>query len=227
MALFIELFAIYLIVNQRRWPNFKYVLAILIFIPVFSFIGQNRDYFKSVFSDEVYENRFVNEDVEGFFEKQDTLDFANYEYLVYIYSVVPDMSQTYSYGTQYLQLFTEPVPRVLWPGKPVGPPIKMVNLMDFGNFTGLTRSSIGDAWINFGYLGVILNMILIGGVLSWMYNRVLLGNPKITAIFYVVMLPYLIQLFRDGGVVSIVKFLVFAFLPLIVVWLIYTRLERK
>ncbi|WP_207436492.1 hypothetical protein, partial [Sabulibacter ruber] len=59
-------------------------------------------------------------------------DLGNFDYLSFILWVVPKESGTYTWFTQYLQLFTEPIPRVLWPAKPIGPPVQYFSLHDFG-----------------------------------------------------------------------------------------------
>jgi hypothetical protein len=74
----------------------------------------------------------------------DTQDYANFDFLSYVVWLVPEKSGAYSYGLQYLQLLTEPIPRILWGGKPVGPPVKTgVDLYAYANFNGLTVSMAG------------------------------------------------------------------------------------
>ena len=89
------------------------------------------------------------------FYQFDSLDLSNFESLSFIIKNVPYNTGSLTYFTQYLQLFTEPIPRILWENKPIGAPIKYFNLMDYGNVTGLTNSLIGDGWMSFKYIGVI------------------------------------------------------------------------
>ena len=87
VALLVELLSVYLILNYRRWPGLKVIVFVFLFVPIFTFIGQNRDYIKGVLDGEVVSVKVAEK--KNFFERQDTLDFGNYEYLVYIVSVVP------------------------------------------------------------------------------------------------------------------------------------------
>jgi oligosaccharide repeat unit polymerase len=156
-------------------------------------------------------------------QKYDTQEFANFDYLCHVVSCVPDRSGTYTYGSQYLQLFTEPIPRKFWPGKPIGAPIGLVNLNQYGNFNGLTVSLPGDGWMSGGWVGLIITMGLVGALLGrahrWFWQH---SNNNLVALFYLVSLAMLPQWFRDGGI-SIAKFLLWSWLPLLL-WLGFTWL---
>jgi len=220
VMLFFGLFLIEYYVFGKRLINVRYVAVGIGVALIFSVLGENRELIKSIFVDveivshPVIEKRFL----EG-------MDFANFEYLTYILGVVPDLSGTYHYGVQYLQLFTEPVPRVLWSEKPVGPPIEFYNLMDFGNWLGLTQSTIGDAWQNGGVFGVVATMFLWGGILTHVFQKTISGSDY-AKLIWIVIVPYFLQMFRDGGVVTIFKFMLFSTLPFVVYYLLKYFLMR-
>ena len=94
--------------------------------------------------------------------KYDTVDFANYDYLTYVVAMVPERTGRYSWGVQHLQLFTEPIPRALWKGKPVGAPVPYFNLNNYGNFLGLTVTLAGDGWMSGGWFGVVITAGIVG-----------------------------------------------------------------
>src|SRR5262249_41121211 len=148
----------------------------------------------------------------------DTQDFANFDYLTGIISIVPERTGGYSYGLQYLQLFTEPIPRILWRGKPAGAPFVRVNLNAHANFVGLTLSLPGDGWISGGWLGVVVTMAVAGTFAGlahrWFWRH---SERLVPALFYISGLAMAPQWYRDGGI-SIFKFLLYSWLPL-VVWL--------
>lgn len=213
VVLVMNLVLLYLAVRGKRWFSPAFAVVAICTLPLFSFLGENRDYFKSFFGGDAVERTEFHD--PGVLDGLDNLDFANYEYLVYIISVVPEYSQSYTYWTQYLQLFTEPVPRIIWSGKPVGMPIKLVNLNEWGNFVGLTKSSVGDAWMSFGYLGVVINLFLIGYFLAFLFEKLFLNGDVVQRVMWLMLIPFSMQLFRDGGAVTIMKFLLFASLPYI------------
>jgi hypothetical protein len=150
--------------------------------------------------------------------KYDTQDFANFDYLTFVLSFMPKRTGDYTYGAQYLQLFTEPIPRILWKGKPVGAPVRTFNISQYGNFVGLTFSLVGDAWCSGGWVGLIITFTLVAGILGllhrWFWRNQ--SNPM-AALFYLSALSMTPQWFRDGGI-SIAKFMFWTWLPLLV-WL--------
>ncbi len=188
---------------------------------IFYLLGENRHLIKSIFTGEsvVAENVVEKKFLEG-------MDFANFEYLTYILAVIPSKSETYHYGLQYLQLFTEPIPRILWSGKPVGPPIEFYNLMDFGNWLGLTQSTVGDAWQNGGVVGLFITMSLWGAGLSLLFRRFMRGSD-FSKFVWIVIVPYFLQMFRDGGVVTIFKFMLFSTFPFIIYLFFVSRSGRS
>lgn len=67
-------------------------------------------------------------------------------------------------GSSFYALFVAPIPRVLWPEKPViriGPYVAQ-EILEFNNRSGAPPSAIGEFYINFGWLGVIFGMAILG-----------------------------------------------------------------
>ncbi|MGO8763581.1 MAG: hypothetical protein ACLQSR_00415 [Limisphaerales bacterium] len=207
--------------HRKKWIPF---LAIVLAIPIlllFNTLGHNRGYLQ---------NRLKGIDVQAvqlgagmsrldkFRTRADTQDFANFDYLTFLVALVPERTHTYTYGVQYLQLFTEPIPRILWKGKPTGAPVGTFNINAFGNFTGLTFSLPGDGWCSGGWVGLAITMGIAGAILGffhrWFWGNV---NNPMAAIFYCTAMAMLIQWFRDGGI-SIAKFMLWSWLPLLI-WL--------
>ena len=208
--------------KKQRWIRPSWILiGIAVFI-VFQQLGQNRDYYQELISGEPHDEDVLDRN-RPWVERFDGLDFANFDYLTYIVDIVPDKSDTYSYFTQYLQLFTEPIPRILWRNKPYGSPVDLVNLNNYGNFVGLTQSLVGDGWVSLGWLGVFVTLGLVGYVNlrlhRWFWNGEA-TNFKVLA--YCTYLPLTMQWFRDGGI-SIAKFVLFTVMPL-VLWQIIIRM---
>lgn len=201
--------------RNRRWPSTIFVVLALPLLILFHQLGQNRDTFKQVVAGETIQSQ-MTQDKGDWNDMLDSPDFANFDYLAYVLDTVPKDSGTYSYFTQYLQLFTEPIPRILWPEKPIGPPISLVNLNAYGYFVGLTTSLVGDGWISFGVIGVIMTIGLASYILSrfhrWFWRS---GLTNFKSLFYCVFIPESLQWFRDGGI-SIVKVALWTLGPFIV-----------
>ncbi len=219
VLLFLALAVIYAWQKRVRWlPLWSVALAVPLFM-LFLAIGHNRALVNNLLTgqsvDEAVEPMTEQEKLKA---KYDTQEFANFDYLCYVVKFVPDRTGTFTYGTQYLQLFTEPIPRKLWPGKPLGAPVGMFNLNSYGNFYGLTVGFPGDAWMTGGWIGLIIVIGFLGLVLGrahrWFWNH---SSDNVRALFYLVALAMLPQWFRDGGI-GLAKFLLWNWLPLII-WL--------
>ena len=199
--------------SKRRWPSLLMFALIVPLTAGFYVLGQERGAVRTFLDDgkiiELHEKT-------GFME---TMDWANMEFFEYLVETVPRKTGTYGYFVDNLQVFTEPVPRVLWQGKPIGPPIKMYNLFDYGNPIGMTYSLPGYGWMQLGYFGVALWCALwgycLGAIYSW-FMRSRQGNFQVA--LYFAFLPIFIIAFRDGGLVTILRTGVFYLTP-VLVWM--------
>jgi hypothetical protein len=209
--------------QRRRWLPLSAIAIAVPLLMLFNILGHNRDVLKNlVTGEESWEAANVLRPGRTSEEKRnqrfDTQDFANFDYLAAFVTIVPERTRAYTYGSQYLQLFTEPIPRLLWKGKPPGSPVRSFNIGDYGNFIGLTLSLPGDGWISGGWVGVVITLSLVGGLLGkchqWFWRQC---NQPIAVLFYVSGLAMLPQWYRDGGI-SIFKFLLWTWLPFFV-WL--------
>lgn len=220
----LSVFFLYLWEHNRKWPG-KWMLIISIFIlGLFTTIGGNRDIIRSWITDGVLQTSVAEHD--AWYEKLDGPDFANFDYLAYVIRTVPGLTQTYTYGTQYLQLFTEPIPRVLWENKPVGSPVKLLDLNDYGNFEYRTTTLVGDGWLSGGWTGMILTMafagLALGRLFAWFSKSQWSDNRSV---LYLISAPALIILYRDGGI-SIMKIWLFVLVPFALWLLIIAMIEK-
>lgn len=160
------------------------------------------------------------------FYQFDSLDLSNFESLSFIIKNVPYNTGSLTYFTQYLQLFTEPIPRILWENKPIGAPIKYFNLMDYGNVTGLTNSLIGDGWMSFKYIGVILMLFFTGYICGKIHMNLLKNASNNLYLFlYSLNVPLLIYWFRDGGIL-ILKIFLFHSVPIIIWYYLVIKAKK-
>ena len=203
--------------HRRRWPTLPMVAVALALLAGFYAIGRER----SVVRTYLEEGRVVEfRDRPGFME---SMDWANLEFFEYVAETVPRKTGTYGYFVDNLQVLTEPIPRKLWPGKPIGPPIRMFNLFDYGKPIGMTYSLPGYGWAQLGYLGVIAWCGLWGWALGRIYAafaRSRQGNFEVAA--YFAFLPIFIIAFRDGVVITVLKTGVFYLTP-VLVWMLAAR----
>jgi hypothetical protein len=211
--------------KKLKLPNPRMVAAAAALFVVFGAVGADRG--ASIrdmlgLGDQqtaAIESQFELKPLEG-------MDFANMEYLEYITSTIPAKTGTYDYFLGNLQVFTEGIPRSLWKNKPIGAPIKMYDLFQFGNPVGMTSSLPGMGWAQFGWAGVIFWCGLWGWLTGLWYQRFATGRQDPFAVaLYIVSLPILIIAFRDGGLVTIVHLGAFYLLPVLLLGA-FRRLNR-
>ena len=215
---------------RKKWMPSWWILAVVPGLIVFNLLGHNRDLLKQIAAGEaiqVIDARPGTTRAEELRKQLDTQDYSNFDYLSYVVSVVPERTGAFTYGLQYLQLFTEPIPRILWKSKPVGAPVKTINIGAYGNFIGLTVSLCGDGWMSGGWVGLVITLgvagTLAGRAHRWFFQH---QQHKLSALVYIVSLALLPQWYRDGGI-SIFKFLLFTLVPVLawmfMVWLLGHR----
>ena len=222
MLFFLLMVMSYCWYHRRKWIPYWSLGAAIPLILLFNFIGHNRDMFKSVLTgEEAHVSDFdPGMTSEAKLKSQfDTQDFANFDFLTYVVWVVPEKTGTYTFGAQYLQLFTEPIPRILWKGKPIGAPVRTIDVFAYGNFTGLTVSLAGDGWISGGWIGLMITIATVGFLLGRAHRAFWrnMDHHRLGCLLYLVGLAMVPQWYRDGGI-SISKFLLFNMTP-ILIWM--------
>jgi oligosaccharide repeat unit polymerase len=204
--------------NRKRFPNIKALALVVVALSTFQLVGADRG--ASIRSQFITDNSFelVRTDRPDL-GALESMDFANLEYFEYIVYAVPQRSETYGYFLNNLQVFTEPIPRKLWEGKPVGPPIKMFSLFDYGFPIGMTYSLPGEGWMQLGYLGVAIWCSLFGLFYGWVYNKFQTSNQSTFAVFtFLLVLPLSLQIFRDGLLLTLVKTHAWFLLPIVLTY---------
>lgn len=196
----------------RKWPSGRIVALGAVILPIFALVGQQRDILISYLNGTpVRQDLFRDRFLEG-------MDYANMEYFEYLVRAIPEKTGTWGYFLNNIQVFTEPVPRVLWPGKPIGAPIRMWELFDYGFPIGMTNSLPGEGWAQLGYLGIALWCGLAGAVLGWFYSAFMRSRQSgYQVAIYLSLLPLSIQFFRDGTLLTAVRFSMW-YLIILVLW---------
>lgn len=210
--------AVTIVLYYRRYslPRLRHAAILLVILFLFILMGQNRSLINEVLLGEFSNLTF---DL-GTSSLGDHPDFANFEWLTFVIGKVPDISRSYTYFTQYLGLFTQPIPRVLWPDKPIGSPIMWVNLQSYGRFIGRTTTLVGDGWMSLGYIGVMITLSGAGAGYGWLYKKFCSANISIYMFCgYFWMEGLLIQWARDGGT-RILEFAFFCVAPLFLAYVV-------
>lgn len=206
--------------HRQRLPRPRAIVLAAVLLASFSVIGDDRgaSIRRAITGDSQSEIFVYKREDERFLEG---MDFANLEYFEYLVYAVPQRSGTYSYFNDVLQVFTEPIPRVLWPGKPIGAPFTRIFLFDYGNPIGMTKSLPGQGWYSLGWFGVIIWCSLWGYALGLIYRR-FVESPQnsIKAAAFMMFLPIMVIAYRDGELVTVFRQGLFFIGPLVLwAWL--------
>ncbi|WP_121116421.1 O-antigen polymerase [Croceibacterium ferulae] len=210
---------LYMLDQRRRWPSLAILPALAAGWLVFAAIGDDRG--AGIRTTIGVEEQSVVVSSKRELKPLETMDLANMEFLEMLIWAIPERTGTYNYFVHNLQIFTEPIPRALWPGKPVGPPIQMYELYRYSQPLGATASIAGAGWAAAGYVGVIIWAGLFGAIFGWAYRAYVRGNGGIAAtVAYMTMAAISPIMYRDGSIMSILKVVQFYYIPIIALALV-------
>jgi len=138
--------------------------------------------------------------VETLFGSRDFLDITTTAHII---AAIQDGRLDYAYGRTYFTWLYAPIPRTMWPEKPVvsiGWEIKRCVFGLYG-LGGIPPGSIGEAYWNFGYAGVVV-MWLLGAVIGWVYRSLrdyVSQNKNIALIYVYIFLLWAFRAFSNSS----------------------------
>lgn len=101
-------------------------------------------------------------------------------------------------GESFIMFIFAPIPRLIWPEKPsvrLGPYVAQA-LLDLNTQSGAPPSAIGEFYINFGMIGVIFGMFLMGVLLKITYSTYKIApNPVFSRVRYVLTIMLFVHFF--------------------------------
>lgn len=211
----VALALLFLYEQRQKWLVPRVLLGLAALVAMFNIVGQDRGAaIRALVMDDYSVQGLNGADELRFLEGMDAGNLEYFEFLVY---AIPQRSGTYGYFLNNLQILTEPIPRGLWPNKPIGPPIQMYKLFDYGYPIGMTNSLPGEGWAQLGYLGVALWCGLFGYLWGVAFNSYVKGpQTNFQTVTYMFALPISILFFRDGTILTFLKAGFYLFLPLLI-----------
>jgi len=211
---------LYLYEHRRTLPSPKVIVGATAILVAFTIAGSQRSYFR----DQITGARSEVVNYSGPTKPLEGMDYANQEYLEFLVWAIPNKTNTYDYFINNLQVVTEPIPRLLWKDKPVGAPIKMFSLWDYGKPVGMTYSLPGVGWMSLGLVGVVIWCGLFGILFGHIYQRFARSKQSgFQVCTYALLVPLSIQFFRDGTLLTLLKFPLFYLVPL-ALWKMFAKL---
>lgn len=215
IALLLSLVVFYFLFRFKRPRPLSSVTAVFITLLIFSLTGMFRGALGNIdISIDSVVNTFTNFDILYRFVSSQG-DATMFDMLVLYFQEIPH-NLTYLYGIGFIQLLVHPIPRFIWPGKPIQPTALFMEqtLPEFSTHgVGFASSIFGDLYWNFGYLGLTLGMLVIGLILKnifiWQRKR----STFITAqLFYAFVFAYF-PMYMRGEFVGTSSWFLFTLIP--------------
>jgi oligosaccharide repeat unit polymerase len=194
----IFLLFLYLYREQKRWLSLRFVMMILIGIMVFlpmKYVGKL-----------IQQGASTDDLIEFAAEYRESLDIganADFSFLDMYASTLTliDQKEKYYYGSTYLNLLLIPIPRPFWQDKPslvqwiTDVSTSSRNLKELGAIPTI----YGEAYVNFGYLGIIFIPFLFAKYSARWYYKILNTHPQSVNLYlYLYFSAIIIQVYRDG-----------------------------
>jgi oligosaccharide repeat unit polymerase len=103
----------------------------------------------------------------------------------------------YLHGDSYLQVFVLPIPRALWPTKPADDITTVITRFDPDN-SGLAFPAFAEGYANFGFIGVALCGVFLGGVAELLHHRFAVSQDLKGFVVAAIQAAVFLQLFSRG-----------------------------
>jgi oligosaccharide repeat unit polymerase len=120
----------------------------------------------------------------------------------------------FQYGQTMITWLFAPVPRQVWISKPavrIGPELGYL-IFDTGRLkTGVPPGIIGELYLNFGYFGIAVGMLIFGYWLKYLYNsfrRHIATNKNAMLLYIALLVPFSLSLFGgdfSGVMISVLR----------------------
>jgi oligosaccharide repeat unit polymerase len=194
----IFLLFLYLYREQKKWLSLRFVMMILVGIMIFlpmKYVGKL-----------IQQGASTDDLIEFAAEYRESLDIganADFSFLDMYASTLTliDQKGKYYYGSTYLNLLLIPIPRPFWQDKPslvqwiTDVSTSSRNLKELGAIPTI----YGEAYVNFGYLGIIFIPFLFAKYSARWYYKILNTHPQSVNLYlYLYFSAIIIQVYRDG-----------------------------
>jgi oligosaccharide repeat unit polymerase len=151
-----------------------------------------------------------------------TADFTAVDLSYFYFSSVPTRLD-FLHGASIIHVPIFVVPRIIWKEKPVhlGPGLALEALLPglAKSHTHIAPSIIGDLYLNFSYIGIVIGMFIIGmffRVLNFYLYKGSRGDPFERSLVYCICFVIAFWLMKGGMFAAITRTLISCLLPLVI-----------
>jgi hypothetical protein len=151
---------------------------------------------------------------------------------VILQQVYPNMLE-HTWGGEHFEILTRPIPRAIWPDKPVGGFVNKLGMRDTekdGNL-GISPSIYGSFYGEGGLIGLIFFAIIYGFGMAKAMTWLARSHPMVNLMGRAVFISWLFPLLRGGDIPGIYSWLGMSMLPILVFCylkrnLLFNRFQR-
>ena len=121
----------------------------------------------------------------------------------------------FHYGMEHVEILLRPIPRKLWPGKPVGGYANKLGLTDYENVgtVGISQTIYGSFYGEGGVMGVILLSIVYGWLFAKLLNLSYKYSSDVQGLIKGLIIASLIPLLRGGDLPGIIAWVGMSYWP--------------
>lgn len=122
----------------------------------------------------------------------------------------------YHYGTEHLEILYRPIPRSIWPGKPLGGYANKLGLNENmgGGSVGISQSLYGTFYGEGGLMGIVVLCLVYAYFLNSIIKRSVRYNSEVRHLIKGCTIASLIPLLRGGDLPGIYAFIGMSFWPI-------------
>lgn len=146
-----------------------------------------------------------------------------------IYQVYPKILD-YDYGFEHIEILLRPIPRSLWPNKPVGSWVRKYQEKYNGevlNSAGFSPTIWGVFYSEGGIIGIVVLSVLWGYMLSYLYRSFTSFNSGLASMLIGILLASLVPIFRSGDMAGDFAIVLMSYWPLMVFIRQYKKFLKK
>jgi oligosaccharide repeat unit polymerase len=131
-----------------------------------------------------------------------------------VQQVYPEMLD-YGYGKEHLEILARPIPRYLWPDKPVGGYMNKLKIFDktSSGTLGISPSLFGSFYGEGGIVAVVILSYIYGSVIAWTMMLTKRIHPLSSALLRGCVCAGIIPILRGGDLPGIYAWIGMAFWP--------------
>ena len=135
----------------------------------------------------------------------------------------------YSYGMEHFEILLRPIPRKLWPGKPVGGYANKLGLNDYKNAgtVGISQTIYGTFYGEGGVMGIIILSIIYGWLFVKLFRYTYRYNSDVHWLLKGIIIASFVPILRGGDLPGIIAFIGMSYWPVFLFLYQYNKFLKE